>query len=243
MGCAIKCALAAPRPPATASGPSHDQAGVSGKPSALRLTRLPNGSGKVILRNAIQQPDVPMPRHLSLAELNEGLPEILASPKDNGILRGIVIRPSPGERRELDSCDLSLALGTHGDHWAKGCWKSTEDGKPHPDVQICIMNARCIGLIAQDRDNWAPAGDNLFIDMDLTPGNTPPGTRLAIGSTVLVITDTPHNGCESFISRYGRDACIFVNTGEGKRMRLRGIYGRVIQDGRVTVGDRVTKLP
>ena len=88
----------------------------------------------------------------------------------------------------------------HGDRWAKGCWKSTADGLPHPDVQICIMNARCIALIAGERGNWAPAGDNLFIDLDLTPDNTPPGTRLAIGTAVIEITDTPHNGCDSFIA-------------------------------------------
>ncbi|MDH3668616.1 MAG: hypothetical protein OEN23_16955 [Paracoccaceae bacterium] len=175
-------------------------------------------------------------------ELNAGLDEILASPKDDGRLEAIVVRPEHGERRDLESCAISLAAGAEGDHWAKGCWKTTEAGKPHPDVQICIMNARCISLIAQERANWPPAGDNLFIDMDLTPGNTPPGTRLAIGGAVLEITDTPHNGCASFIERYGRDACLFVNTGEGKKLRLRGIYGRVIQDGTVTVGDRVRKI-
>ena len=184
-----------------------------------------------------------MPRHLTRDELAAGLPEILASPADDGELLGIVIRPSKGERQELESSEISLAGGVHGDHWAQGCWMSTDDGKPHPDVQICIMNARCIGLIAQERDNWAPAGDNLFIDMDLSPDNTPPGTRLGIGSAVIEITAEPHNGCGSFIERYGRDACVFVNTGEGKRLRLRGIYARVVQDGRIAVGDRVTKLP
>lgn len=183
-----------------------------------------------------------MPHHRTRAELNAGLPEILAAPKDNGTLRAIVIRPEKKQRRDLDACDLSLALGTHGDHWAKGCWKTTEDGQPHPDVQICLMNARCIALIAGERANWPPAGDNLFIDMDLTPANTPPGTRLAIGSAVIEITDTPHNGCASFIGRYGRDACLFVNTGEGKKLRLRGIYARVVRDGRVSAGDRVAKL-
>jgi len=182
-----------------------------------------------------------MPQHLSLDELKAGLPEILGSPKDQGTLVGIVVRPEKGARLEPDSCELSLAFGLHGDHWAKGCWKSTDDGLPHPDVQVCIMNARCIALIAQERGNWAPAGDNLFIDLDLSPANTPPGTRLAIGTAVLEITDTSHNGCDSFIRRYGRDACVFVNTGEGKRLRLRGIYGRVVQDGWVSVGDAVRK--
>jgi MOSC domain-containing protein YiiM len=183
-----------------------------------------------------------MPRHLTRAELAAGLPDILAAPADEGVLRAIVVRPSSGERRELATCEISLAGGVHGDHWAQGCWMSTDDGRPHPDVQICIMSARCIALIAQDRANWPPAGDNLFIDMDLSSGNLSPGQRLAIGSAVIEITPVPHNGCAKFVERYGRDACVFVNTGEGKRLRLRGIYARVVQDGRVSVGDRVRKL-
>jgi MOSC domain-containing protein YiiM len=183
-----------------------------------------------------------MPRHLTMDELKAGLPNILAAPREAGRLEAIVVRPGQGQRLDLPSARISLAGGVEGDHWAKGCWKSTEDGRPHPDVQICIMNARCIGLIAQERTNWAPAGDNLMIDMDLSPDSTPPGTRLAIGSAVIEITDTPHNGCAAFIERYGRDACVFVNTGDGKRLRLRGIYARVVQDGTVTVGDRVERL-
>jgi len=183
-----------------------------------------------------------MTRHLTLAELTEGLPGILAAPKDYGLLSAIVARSAKGERRDLDSVGISFAGGVEGDHWARGCWKSTEDGRPHPDVQICLMNARCIALIAQERANWPPAGDNLFLDMDLSPDNLPPGTRLRIGSAEIEITDMPHNGCAGFIARYGRDATVFVNTGEGRRSRLRGIYGRVVRDGTVSVGDRVAKL-
>jgi MOSC domain-containing protein YiiM len=183
-----------------------------------------------------------MPNHIPLEQLQAGLPDILASPSDNGVLEGIVIRPGAGQRRELDSCSISLAGGAEGDHWAKGCWMSTDDGHPHPDVQICIMNARCIARIAGERSNWAPAGDNLFIDMDLTPANLPAGQQLAIGSAIIEVTDTPHNGCANFTKRYGRDATIFVNKGEGRALRLRGIYARVVQDGRVAVGDRVVKV-
>ena len=183
-----------------------------------------------------------MPHHLAHARLEAGLPHILGAPKDQGLLRGIVVRPAKGERREPETCLLSLAGGAEGDHWAKGCWKTTPEGKPDPDVQICIMPARAIELIAGERANWAPAGDNLFIDMDLTPDNLPPGSRIGLGAAELEITAVPHNGCDSFIARYGRDACVFVNTGEGKRNRLRGIYARVVRDGVVSAGDSVRKL-
>jgi len=182
-----------------------------------------------------------MPRHLDRAELEDGLPEILRSPKDNGRLDGIVMRPDRGERQELTTSEISLEAGVHGDHWAKGSWKSTEDGHPDPDIQICIMNSRCIALIAQDRSNWSPAGDNLFIDMDLSPDNLSPGQRLALGTAVIEITDTPHLGCQKFIERFGKDACVFVNSRVGKSHRLRGVYARVVSDGTVTVGDRVKK--
>jgi hypothetical protein len=166
----------------------------------------------------------PMAKHLNRDELMAGLPDILAAPKYQGTLKAIMVRPESEARQDVESIWISLAGGVEGDHWAKGCWMSTDDGKPHPDVQICIMNSRCIDLIAGGRDNL------------------PPGTRIAIGEAVLEITATEHNGCAKFVERYGRDATLFVNTGEGKRYRLRGIYGRVVQDGRVTAGDMVAKI-
>ncbi|NJM31100.1 MAG: MOSC domain-containing protein [Rhizobiales bacterium] len=182
------------------------------------------------------------PYHLNRDELLAGLDHIRAAPRDHGRLDAIVVRPSHGERLDVGSVEITAAGGLAGDHWAKGCWKSLADGSPDPDVQVCMMNARCIALIAQERANWPPAGDNLFIDMDLTPENLPPGTRLGLGSAEIEITAVAHNGCDGFIARYGRDACVFVNTGEGKRLRLRGIYARVIKDGRVSVGDRAVKI-
>lgn len=176
------------------------------------------------------------------AELDAALPDILAAPKDGGRLDMIVSRPAKGERRVPQSAAVSLAEGLDGDHWARGCWRTTDDGRPHPDVQICLMMARCMRAIAGAPENWPPAGDNFFIDMDLTPANMPPGTCFALGSAAFVVTAEPHNGCQNFIDRFGRDACLFVNTGPGKVHRLRGIYARVTQDGRVSVGDEVRKL-
>ncbi len=183
-----------------------------------------------------------MADHLTRAELQAGLPHILASPADDGTLEAIVVRPATGLRQEPQSCEISSAGGTHGDHWAKGCWLSTDDGEPHPDVQICIMNARCIAHIAGSRDRWALAGDNLFIDMDIRPENLPPGQRLRIGTAVIEITTVKHAGCASFAEHYGLSAVVFVNARKGSALRLSGVYARVVEDGRVTVGDRVVKV-
>ena len=180
-------------------------------------------------------------RHLTLDELYQGLDHIQQSPRDEGALQAIVIRPEENARCSLESCDLSPEGGVHGDSWAKGCWLSLEDGRPHPDVQVTLINARLLDLVAGDRSRWALAGDQLCVDMDVSIANLPVGQRLTVGSVTLQITDQPHNGCRKFAERYGIDAMKFVNSAEGKPLRLRGVYARVIQAGRVNVGDRIQK--
>jgi MOSC domain-containing protein YiiM len=182
-----------------------------------------------------------MAKHLSLDELKNGLPGILQSPKERGVLRAIVIRPETGARVALQQCELSPEGGVHGDNWAKGCWMSLPDGRPHPDVQVTIMNARTIALIAQAKERWPLAGDNLVADLDLSGDNLPAGTRLAVGSALLEITAVPHNGCHKFAARFGLDATRFVNSRDGKRLHLRGIYARIVERGVVAVGDPIAK--
>ncbi|WP_373356103.1 MOSC domain-containing protein [Pseudoroseicyclus sp. CXY001] len=180
--------------------------------------------------------------HKSRAALDESLAHIRAAPKDGGRLELIVSRPSAGLRETPEAVELTAAAGVAGDHWSKGCWLSDENGNPEPDVQICIMAARVIEAIAGPRENWPPAGDNLFLDLDLTPANMPPGTRFALGTAELVVTEEPHRGCAAFAARYGQPATAWVNTGPGKELNLRGIYARVTRDGRVAVGDLLRKL-
>jgi MOSC domain-containing protein YiiM len=183
-----------------------------------------------------------MTKHLSLEELQGGLSGIARSPKDRGILQSIVIRPETDARIALPQCELSPEGGVHGDNWAKGCWMSLPDGRPHPDVQVTIMNARTIALIAQDQARWQLAGDNLIVDLDLSADNLPAGTRLRVGSALLEITAVPHKGCRKFAARFGVDATRFVNSREGTRLRLRGIYARIVEPGVIGVGDAIEKL-
>jgi polynucleotide kinase-phosphatase len=171
-----------------------------------------------------------------------GLPQIRQSPTDDGLLKAIVIRPATDERVSLTECEISPELGVHGDNWADGCWMSLPDGRPHPDVQVAIMNARTIALIAREESRWPLAGDNLYVDLDLGRDNLPCGQQLAVGSAVLEITAVAHCGCRKFADRYGSDAVRFVNSEIGETLRLRGVYARILQTGVIRVGDVIRKL-
>lgn len=180
--------------------------------------------------------------HISREALTQGLPYIQDAPRDGGELKCIVIRPELGIRQEIEKGVLSVSGGLSGDRWVRDSWRVTETGAPHPDVQICVMNARCLELVAGSRDRWAAAGNNLVIDMDLGLSNLPPGSRLAIGTAEIEITAEPHFACGSFIERYGREAGIFFNTGTGRAECLRGRYAKVVADGEIAVGDRARKI-
>jgi MOSC domain-containing protein YiiM len=109
-------------------------------------------------------------------------------------------------------------------------------------MQINIMNARAIALVAREKERWSLAGDQLFVDLDLSVENLPPWTRLAVGSAVLVVTDQPHTGCKKFMARFGLEALEFISSPIGKQLNLRGINAKVVQAGVIRVGDILTKL-
>lgn len=180
-------------------------------------------------------------RHLTTEELEAGLDEIRRSPKDGGVLELIVRRPRPAAREVLEEGELNPSEGLAGDCWRTRGSSRTADGEAHPDMQLNIMNARAIALIAQGREHWPLAGDQLYIDMDLSGENLPAGTRLAIGSAVIEVTAQPHTGCKKFVSRFGPDAMKFVNSPAGKRLQLRGINAKVVRPGVIRVGDVVRK--
>jgi MOSC domain-containing protein YiiM len=153
----------------------------------------------------------------------------------------IVRRPTIEERDVIVEGELDTAEGLVGDNWRVKGSPSTPDGSSHPDAQITLMNTRAAALIAGDRDRWPLAGDQLYVDLDISGENLPPGTRLAVGTAVLEVTDKPHTGCKKFAARFGSEAWRFVNSPVGRELNLRGINTKVITAGTVRAGDAIRK--
>jgi hypothetical protein len=181
-------------------------------------------------------------KHLTMAELEAGLDDIRKAPKDEGSLELIVRRPGVDAREVLVEAELHLSDGLVGDSWKLRRSSRTEDGSPHPDMQLNIMSARAIALVAGEKDRWQLAGDQLYIDMDLSAENLPAGSQLSVGAAVIEVSPQPHTGCHKFTSRFGLDAVKFVNSAVGKELHLRGINAKVVKPGTVRVGDPVRKI-
>jgi hypothetical protein len=172
--------------------------------------------------------------HATLDDLQSGLDHVRSSPADRGTLELIVRRPAEDLREVLHEGELDAEVGLVGDRWHLGT-------SPTNDAQLTVINSRLAQLVAGSRDRWALAGDQLYVDLDLSVENLPAGTRLTIGEAVIEVTAVPHTGCAKFSARFGSDAVKLVNKGEGRELRLRGMNARVVTPGTVRVGDLVTK--
>jgi hypothetical protein len=187
------------------------------------------------MHNAVSQ--------VSTVELNQGLADVVASPTEVGRLESIVVRPATNERRTLQSATLSPERGIDGDRWVTDSFYRLNDGRSDPRCQVSIMNARFLRQIAGDENAMCLAGDNLIVDLDLSEANLPPGSRLAIGTEVILeISNLSHTGCTKFAKRYGQEARAFANNEQGKSLHLRGRYTQIIRGGTIRVGDVVRKL-
>ena len=181
-------------------------------------------------------------KHLTMEELEAALDHLRQAPKDDGLLQLIVRRPRVDEREVLEEAQLDPVKGLIGDSWIFRKSSRTPDGSPHPEMQLNIMNSRVTALVAHDKERWPLAGDQLYIDMDLSKENLPAGSRIAIGSAVIEVSALPHTGCHKFVARFGAEAMKFVNSTVGKQLCLRGINAKVIQGGTVKVGSTVRKI-
>lgn len=159
-----------------------------------------------------------------------------ASPRDEGRVEGLVIRPAggaPGTRRRCASIVLDPKEGIVGDRWAEGPERMS-------GAQVSLINVHALrSLAGGDEEKMALSGDNLHVDLDLSEANLPIGTRLEIGSTVLEVSEVPHRPCRSFHERFGATAAKKVARGVRIGLRGRGVLCRILTAGTIHVGDRI----
>ncbi len=180
-----------------------------------------------------------MDKAVSYDDLDVSLAELGESPREQGVVELIVRRPQPGERELVEQAEFSVEDGLIGDNWRTREYRL---GRPEANAQITLMNSRVMQAITQDQALWAQAGDQLFVDFDLSTDNLPAGSRLAIGTVVLEVTALPHTGCSQFRAHFGHAALRFVNANEIKHLNRRGINARVVQAGTMQTGDTVKKV-
>ena len=181
-----------------------------------------------------------MATYATQTELEKGLEVVRAAPRDQGVVELIARRPAVDEREVVEEAELSLEEGLVGDNWSS---RGRSGGRPaNTDAQLTLMNARAAELAAGGRERWPLAGDQLYVDLDLSGDHLPPGTRLAVGSAVIEVTGEPHTGCKKFSTRFGLETLEFFNSPEGRSLNLRGINTRVVEPGVVRVGDAVRRL-
>ena len=174
-------------------------------------------------------------QRLSVTQIEAQMNQLAQSPQDLGVLEYIVLRLPDEQRATPQEAEVSPDGGLEGDRWAR-------PNRPNPGAQISVMNSRFLRIIAGDDDRMPLAGDNLLVDLDLGEENLPTGTQLQIGTAIFEVTDVPHTGCQKFQRRYGKDALEFVNGETYKSQRLRGLFIRTIQAGKIQVGDAIHKL-
>ena len=170
-------------------------------------------------------------RYRALEELEEGLEALPRAPTERGRVELIVARAAGGRRENPDRVRLEADAGVPGDAWGR------QQG-PHAERAITVMQFDVAELIANGQP-LALFGDNLFLSLDLSTDNLPPGSRVRAGGAVLEVTPMPHNGCRKFRARFGADAQQFVSEPELRHRNLRGIYMRTVEGGEVARGDAV----
>ena len=177
--------------------------------------------------------------HRSIAELETMVDGILSAPTDAGPIEMIVRRPAEGDREVVEGAELSSEHGLVGDNWID---RVDENGEPYRPAQLTLMNSRVADAVAGQRERWPLAGDQIYVDMDISHENLPAGSQIKVGSAVVEISEVPHTGCAKFASRFGKEALRFANVGVGKENRFRGVNAFVVESGAVRVGDKITKL-
>jgi MOSC domain-containing protein YiiM len=176
---------------------------------------------------------------VSRESLDARLPALRELGSEEGTLELIVVRPTEGERELPSTAELTIEDGLVGDRWVP---RFDRDGNVQRGTQLTIASTHLLALIAE-RERWPLSGDNLLVNIGLDRESLPAGSRLAIGDTVVVqISEEPHTGCAKFSARFGSDALRFINSPEGRELRLRGLNAHVIVPGTISTGAAVRRV-
>ena len=178
----------------------------------------------------------------NLEKLQDRINALAPFPSSSGSIEMIIIRPKEGERKSLETGYLDLERGLVGDSWYERSKNKPNSKFPALDTQLTLMNSKIIHIIAETKERWPLAGDQVYVDLDLSKKNLPPGTQLKIGDAIIEITAQPHHGCKSFATRYGLDAMRLVNSKKGRENRYRGVNAKIIVAGEFKLGDVVTRI-
>lgn len=171
--------------------------------------------------------------HPSGAEIERRLAAVGPSECDKGTVETLCLRPARNERHEVDAIVFTVDGGAVGDMW------QTYHDRVEKE-QVALINSRILRAIEPDHDKALLAGDQMFVDFDLSERNLPVGSHIQVGNAVLEITDEPHPGCAKFTKRFGKEA--YQWTHQHPEERRRGAYSRVVRGGSVRKGDKIIKL-
>lgn len=169
-------------------------------------------------------------RHLDRAALEAAIAALPPAPCDEGTLELMVARGRRGERTLPEEALLTALGGMPGDRWVK-------DGRYGPEYQLATIRSDFAKVVANGQ-RLELHGDNLYLSLDLSSRNLPVRSRVRLGEALLEVTPQAHNGCKKWVQRFGLAPMQMNLSPEFRSIHLRGIYLRVIEDGRVRLGDR-----
>ena len=180
--------------------------------------------------------------HATREDLYSAIPHIMAAPKDGAAIEMLCLRPERNKRQFVDEIELTKLQGIPGERWASQPWLKLDDGRPHPGIQVCVLQKRVLNLIWRNRETVPHPGDTFVVDMDLSEANLPVGQLLQVGEAVLRVSNVFNDACVKWKARYGAEAKNWVTAPGHPKLRLRGILCSIEQDGRVRNDDLITKI-